>query len=68
MGETPLVLKDNKRRIYRQHTIESILKDEARNRASVNLYIREETENLKIILKAIPHAVSKIKGDPSDCA
>jgi molybdopterin adenylyltransferase len=26
------------------------------------------TENLLAILKAIPHAVSKIKGDPSDCA
>jgi len=26
------------------------------------------TENLQFILKAIPHAVEKIKGDPSDCA
>ena len=25
-------------------------------------------ENLQTILQAIPHAVSKIKGDPSDCA
>ncbi len=26
------------------------------------------TENLQAILAAIPHAVSKIQGDPSDCA
>ena len=26
------------------------------------------TENLQVILKAIPHAVEKIKGDPSECA
>jgi len=26
------------------------------------------TENLKAILKAIPHAISKIKGDPAECA
>jgi molybdopterin biosynthesis enzyme MoaB len=26
------------------------------------------TENLQFILKAIPHAVEKIKGDPSECA
>lgn len=25
------------------------------------------TENLQFILKAIPHAIDKIKGDPSDC-
>ena len=29
---------------------------------------RGATENLQFILKAIPHAVEKIKGDPSDCA
>jgi len=29
---------------------------------------RGATENLQCILKAIPHAVAKIKGDPSDCA
>jgi molybdenum cofactor synthesis domain-containing protein len=26
------------------------------------------SENLRTVLKAIPHAVSKIKGDPSECA
>ena len=25
-------------------------------------------ENLEIILKAIPHTVSKLQGDPADCA
>ena len=25
-------------------------------------------ENLEAILKAIPHAVEKLKGDPADCA
>jgi molybdenum cofactor synthesis domain-containing protein len=29
---------------------------------------RGATENLQFILKAIPHAVEKIKGDPSECA
>ena len=29
---------------------------------------RGATENLQFILKALPHAVEKIKGDPSDCA
>ena len=29
---------------------------------------RGATENLQVILKAIPHAVEKIKGDPSECA
>jgi molybdopterin adenylyltransferase len=29
---------------------------------------RGATENLQFILKAIPHAVDKIKGDPSECA
>lgn len=29
---------------------------------------RGATENLQIILKAIPHTLSKIQGDPSDCA
>ncbi|MCX8043776.1 MAG: MogA/MoaB family molybdenum cofactor biosynthesis protein [Desulfobacterota bacterium] len=29
---------------------------------------RGAVENLQIILSAIPHAVEKIKGDPSDCA
>jgi molybdenum cofactor synthesis domain-containing protein len=28
---------------------------------------RGATENLAIILKAIPHTISKIQGDPSDC-
>jgi len=29
---------------------------------------RGATENLRAILSAIPHAVSKIQGDPADCA
>ncbi len=29
---------------------------------------RAVRENLSVILPAIPHAVAKIKGDPSDCA
>lgn len=29
---------------------------------------RGATENLRIILKAIPHTIAKIKGDPSECA
>ena len=29
---------------------------------------RGATENLRTILSAIPHAVSKIQGDPSECA
>ena len=29
---------------------------------------RGATENLQFILKAIHHAVEKIKGDPSECA
>jgi molybdopterin adenylyltransferase len=29
---------------------------------------RGATENLHAILKAIPHAVAKIQGDPADCA
>jgi len=29
---------------------------------------RGATENLQIILKAIPHTIEKIKGDPSECA
>ncbi len=44
------VLKNDGRRKYYQHTIESILKEEARDRASIQLYIREEVENLKVIL------------------
>jgi molybdenum cofactor synthesis domain-containing protein len=29
---------------------------------------RASTENLGFVLRAIPHALSKIKGDPADCA
>ncbi|MEI6125454.1 MAG: MogA/MoaB family molybdenum cofactor biosynthesis protein [Pseudomonadota bacterium] len=29
---------------------------------------RGATENLQVVLQAIPHTVKKIKGDPSDCA